>query len=113
MLRCRTERHCLLSDHPPESSTVIAGKIQLAPDSGELRVEGRTVLLSTPLSQLLRVLMENHRRVVTRRALMMAMWGTASPQRAVELDEQVTALRCALGDDAAIETVLGIGYRLI
>ena len=92
---------------------VTVGSIRLLIDSCEAHVAGRSVTLSATECSLLRVLMEQHPRVVTRTALMMAAWGTARVEAIAMLEGQIDALRARLGKDAKIETVTGIGYRLL
>ena len=92
---------------------VAVGSIRLIVDSCEAHVAGRCVILSATECSLLRVLMEQHPRVVTRTALMIAAFGAARVESIAMLEGQIDALRARLGEDAKIETVTGIGYRLL
>jgi DNA-binding response OmpR family regulator len=98
---------------PSVSTVVVAGELRLAFDTRELRFGGRSVLLEPDIAQLLRLLMEERGCVVTRTRLMTAIWGAASIDRAPALEERVNALRAAAGNALDIETVTGIGYRLV
>jgi hypothetical protein len=44
---------------------------------------------------------------------MTAICGSASTERAGPLEDRVSALRAVAGDAVLIETVTGIGYRLV
>jgi DNA-binding winged helix-turn-helix (wHTH) protein len=85
---------------------------------GEHRLvrEGRSVPLTGKAFETLRVLVERHGSVVSKRDLMNAVW----PETTVEennLDRNISALRKALGEKTTgrqyIETVPRVGYRFI
>jgi DNA-binding response OmpR family regulator len=98
----------------PEAPAVVAtGSIRLLVDSCEAYVHERRVTLTPTECCLLRVLLEQHPRVVTRTSLMMAAWGVAQAESIAKLAAQIDVLRASLGDDVKIETVTGIGYRLL
>jgi DNA-binding response OmpR family regulator len=63
--------------------------------------------------RLLRALFDHREQVVTRTALMLAAWGTANPERISVLEDAINHLRERLGKEVIIETVTGIGYRLL
>src|SRR6516225_2436663 len=78
--------------------------------------EGRPIPLTGKAFETLRVLVERHGSLVSKRELMDAVW----PETAVEennLDRNISALRKALGETADtrryIETVPRVGYRFI
>ena len=87
-------------------------------DVGERRLlsQGRTVALRGKAFDTLRVLVENHGRLVAKEALMKAVW----PDALVEdgnLANTIATVRKVLGSDATpsdhVETVPGHGYRFI
>lgn len=95
------------------ATTVAAGSLRLLVDSCEVYVADRRVELSPTECSLLRVLMEQHRRVATRTALMIAAWGVAQVESIALLEDHITALKARLGDEVTVETFPGIGYRLL
>ncbi len=94
------------------AAIVAAGCLRLLVDSGEVYVADRRVELNPIECSLLRVLMEQHQRVATRTALMIAAWGVARVESIALLDEQIAALKTRLGNEVTIEAFPGIGYRL-
>jgi len=93
------------------------GKVSLAPepsgivvtDVGAL-VDGKEVKLTGRERELLKVLVENRGRVVSKEELLQKVWkGEAVSKRVV--DVHVKHLRDKIGD--RIETVWGVGYRLV
>jgi DNA-binding response OmpR family regulator len=98
---------------PEAPAVVVAGSIRLLVDSCEAYVHERPVALSPTECRILRVLLEQHPRVVTRTALMVAAWGIAQVESITKLAGEIDVLRARLGDDVKIETVTGIGYRLL
>jgi DNA-binding response OmpR family regulator len=87
--------------------------LRLAPDRSEAQVGQRYITLTDQECRLLRALIEEREQVVTRTALMTAVWGMASPDRITLLDNAIERLRERLGAKVTIETVTGIGYRLL
>lgn len=76
---------------------------------------GREVKLPPKCQRLLRILMQAPNRVFTRAELEMAVWGELLPDSDV-LRAHIYILRRALtakGEDDPIETVRGLGYRLM
>jgi DNA-binding response OmpR family regulator len=97
-----------------EPATIVAaGCLRLLVDSCEVYVADRRVELSPTECSLLRVLMEQHQRVATRTALMIAAWGAARVESIALLEDQIAALRSRLGHEVRIEAFPGIGYRLL
>jgi len=84
--------------------------------SGELRRRGQRVPLLGTASELLRVLIEERHRVVTKDELLDRVWRGAAVEEG-NLSTYITKLRTALGDDAQsprfIRTHHGHGYRFI
>ena len=84
--------------------------------SGELRRDGRRIPLLGTASELLRVLIEERHRIVSKDELLQRVWRGA-PVEEGNLPTYITKLRTALGDDPQapqfIRTHHGRGYRFI
>lgn len=84
--------------------------------SGELRLEGRRIPLLGTASELLRVLIEERHRVVSKDELLRRVWRGAAVEEG-NLSTYITKLRTALDDDPHaprfIRTHHGRGYRFI
>ena len=104
---------------PPSASgtfsvSMASGDIlRLSPDRCAAQVGQRYITLTDQECRLLRALIEEREQVVTRTALMTAIWGAASPDRIALLETAIDRLRERLGAQVKIETVTGIGYRLL
>ena len=94
------------------------GPFELDSDSGELRNNGTPVHLQPQPTQILKILLENHGKLVTREEIQQELW---SQQTFVEfevgLNQAIKKLREAIGDSAQtptyIETIARKGYRFI
>lgn len=107
------------ADPSADSSTRFRfGTFELDDGSGDLSRQGRPVALSPRPLAVLRVLVANAGRTVTRRRLRESVWGA---EAYLEFDQSLNScirrLRAALGDDPQaprfIETVPRRGYRFI
>jgi DNA-binding response OmpR family regulator len=79
-----------------------------------IRVDGRAVRLTRREFELLRYLIENRNRVVSRDRLLERVWGYDRVIETRSVDVHVGRLRAKLGEAGAqIETVVGLGYRFI
>ena len=77
-----------------------------------ISVDGRPVELTRREFDLLRCLVENRNRVMTRDRLLERVWGHNQPNDCRAVDVHMGRLRAKLGPAAIqIETVVGIGYR--
>jgi DNA-binding response OmpR family regulator len=94
-------------------STTSGGVVRFSPDRCEAWIGQRCITLPDQDCRLLRALIEERGQVVTRTALMLATWGTASRERIPVLETAIERLRERLGPGVTIETVTGIGFRLI
>jgi DNA-binding response OmpR family regulator len=83
-------------------------------DAVSIRVDGRAVRLTRREFELLRYLIENRNRVVSRDRLLERVWGYERVIETRSVDVHVGRLRAKLGEAGAqIETVVGLGYRFI
>jgi DNA-binding response OmpR family regulator len=89
------------------------GVLRFSPERSEASIGDRYITLNDQDCRLLRALIEERGQVVTRTDLMLATWGAASQERVAALDHAIDRLRDRLGPVVTIETVIGIGYRLV
>jgi DNA-binding response OmpR family regulator len=79
-----------------------------------VRVDGQLVRLSRMELQLLRFLIRNAHRVVSRELLAESVWGHRRSVHSRSLDVHIARLRSKLGSAGTqIETVVGVGYRFL
>jgi DNA-binding response OmpR family regulator len=103
----------LLRRGAPEPRT--SAGVRIEADSRRAWVEDRELHLTAKEFDLLRVLLRDAGKVVTREQLMREVWDTEWWNSTKTLDMHVSWLRRKLGDDAAdphyIVTVRGVGFR--
>jgi two-component system phosphate regulon response regulator PhoB len=79
-----------------------------------IKVDGASVRLTRREFELLRFLVQNRNRVVSRDRLLERVWGYESSLETRSVDVHVGRLRQKLGPVAnQIETVIGLGYRFV
>ena len=90
------------------------GRLRIDPRRREVTIDDRRVELRPREFDLLAALARDPGVVLTRDALLEDVWGTDFPGETRTVDVHVAEVRKKLGDDGpAIETVRGIGYRLV
>ncbi len=90
------------------------GSLRIDPRRREATVNDRRLDLRAREFDLLVALARDPGVVLTRDALLEDVWGTDFPGETRTVDVHVAEVRKKLGDDApAIETLRGIGYRLV
>ena len=90
------------------------GSLYLCPDRHEIKVDGEQIDLTYKEFSLLCLFCENRGIVLTRSQLMDKVWGLEAEFENRTLDVHIRTLRSKLGAAGAyIETVRGIGYRMI
>ena len=90
------------------------GSLRIDPRRREATVNDRRLDLRAREFDLLVALARDPGVVLTRDALLEDVWGTDFPGETRTVDGHVAEVRKKLGDDApAIETLRGIGYRLV
>ncbi len=111
-LLARTRALMRRTPHEAEESGPL---IRLDPDARRAFVGDEELQLTVKEFDLLRVLMRERGKVVSREQLMREIWETAWLGSTKTLDMHVSVLRRKLGDDAAqprfITTVRGVGFR--
>lgn len=91
------------------SDVLVCGNISLDEKSMSVSIDGRTVELNNKEFQLLRFLMHNEGRALSRDAILDAVWGYDEGETRT-VDNHIARLR-KLGVHN-IETVFGVGYKL-
>ena len=89
------------------------GLLKIDAASFSVLYKGRDVRMTRKEFALLSELARNHGRVLTREVLLDRVWGVAYYGDSRTLDVHIRRLRQKLGDASLIETVTGIGYRLV
>jgi DNA-binding response OmpR family regulator len=97
------------------ATTLYRGRHLLADfDAAAVAVDGQAVRLTRREFELLRFLVENRNRVVSRDRLLQRVWGYLESIETRSVDVHVGRLRAKLGPAGdQIETVVGMGYRFI
>ncbi|HZT66673.1 MAG TPA: response regulator transcription factor [Acidimicrobiales bacterium] len=92
------------------------GNLEIRPDAGEVRLDGRTVHLTRTEFHLLCELAENAGKVLSREQLLERVWGYGYFGDARLVDVHVRRLRTKVERDPAapthVVTVRGLGYKL-
>jgi DNA-binding response OmpR family regulator len=92
-----------------------AGGLRLDPAALEVSLHGRQVRMPMRELRLLQLLMVHADRVVTREQIRKGVWGGAPGSNTITV--HVQRLRHRLGDDQddprVIQTIRGVGYRLV
>lgn len=96
-------------DHVP----LIAGDVELRPAAREVEVAGEAVALTQREFDLLAYLLARPGRVVGRDELLEAVWGFLAQGQTRTVDVHVAQLRSRLGRPGLIQTVRGVGYKLV
>ena len=89
------------------------GSLRIDPSTFSVRYQGTDVRMTRKEFALLSELARNQGRVLTREALLDRVWGMNYFGDSRTLDVHIRRLRQKLGDPELIETVTGIGYRLV
>jgi len=99
----------------PGAATVYRGKHLVADfDAVAIAVDGESVRLTRREFELLRCLVENRNRVLSRDRLLERVWGYDRLVETRSVDVHVGRLRGKLGEAGKqIETVIGLGYRFV
>ena len=95
------------------SGVFTAGSLTLNPNNGMVISEDREIKLTAREYGILRVLMENKGRVISREQLLDMVWGYNNDTDERVLDTHIRNLRKALGDNGKlIKTVIRRGYKI-
>ncbi|MBO3746494.1 response regulator transcription factor [Streptosporangiaceae bacterium NEAU-GS5] len=98
-----------------ERAVLTVGTVELDVSAYQVKVHGRIVHLPLREFELLHYLMRNADRTVTREQIMRHVWHSADAMSTNTIAVHVKRLRARLGDedDTLIQTVRGVGYRLV
>ena len=96
-----------------ESEELVAGPVRIDLRAHRVTVRGEEVQLTGKEFDLLTVLARDAGAVVDRERILREVWHTTWYGSSKTVDVHVAALRRKLGDPALIETVRGIGLRLV
>ena len=99
---------------PGSGRTIVVGNVRIDPARHEVHVSERPVSLRAKEFELLEAFCRQPGIVLTRDRLLEDVWGFAYPGETRTVDVHVKQLRDKLaGADAKIETVWGVGYKLV
>jgi DNA-binding response OmpR family regulator len=99
---------------PGTGRTIVVGNVRIDPARHEVHVSDREVSLRAKEFELLEAFCRQPGIVLTRDRLLEDVWGFAYPGETRTVDVHVKQLRDKLaGADAKIETVWGVGYKLV
>ena len=97
-----------------EPAPLHVSDVTIDPDRREVTVAGRSATLRTKEFDLLHTLADNRGRVLSREQLLNLVWGFDFYGQTRTVDVHVAHLRKILaGSHVSIETVTGIGYKLV
>jgi two-component system, OmpR family, response regulator MprA len=102
----------LLRRNRPPAEQLAFDDLVLDPGGGVARRAGEDLSLTRREAQLLELLLDNPRRVVTREVALERVWGGQGEAGVNVVDRYVGYLRRKLGDPPLIHTVRGVGFRL-
>ncbi|HRI78050.1 MAG TPA: response regulator transcription factor [Cyclobacteriaceae bacterium] len=102
-------------DTTSSSDHVLIGKFEFIPNRYELKKGDATRKLSHREAMLLQVLAENKNTIVTRKDVLLRVWGDDSFFNSRNLDVYITKLRDFLKEDPGVEiiTIKGVGYHFV
>lgn len=113
-LLARIRAH-LRRSHQPEERVLQWERLWFNTSTCEVTYEGQPVKLTAKELGLLRLLMSRGRQVLSRRAILEALWQGEDPPEEETIKSHIRTLRHKLakaGSPDLIETVYGLGYRL-
>ncbi|MFF3669216.1 response regulator transcription factor [Microtetraspora malaysiensis] len=98
-----------------ERTVLTIGNVALDVTAYQVKVSGKIVHLPLREFELLHYLMRNADRTVTREQIMRHVWHASDAMSTNTIAVHVKRLRARLGDvdDRMIQTVRGVGYRLV
>lgn len=91
------------------------GRFEFDPVRFDLKIGGSSKKLSHREAMLLQILSDNRNSVVSRKEILLRIWGDDSFFNSRTLDVYITKLRDHLGADPSIEiiTIKGVGYQFV
>ncbi|MDX3187205.1 response regulator transcription factor [Streptomyces sp. MN03-5084-2B] len=101
------------ADPPPAPESLAGGRLVIDRRARRVHVDGAEVALSPKEYDLLAFLADAPGAALTREQIMEAVWDAHWFGPTKTLDVHIGALRRKLGDAAVVETVRGVGFRLV
>lgn len=103
------------TQHEESEVVVTCGPITLNDDTHEVHMSGELVDLSPTEFRLLKYLMQNTGKVVSKKTLLATVWGMEFASSTAVVDTYVSYLRRKLHHDGfeGLRTVRGVGYQLV
>jgi two-component system, OmpR family, response regulator len=95
------------------AESLSCGSVELRRDAREASRAGVALDLTMKEFDLLACFLENAGLALTRERLLEQVWGLEFPGGTRTVDQHVAQLRAKLGDTLVIETLRGIGYKLV
>ncbi|WP_440105648.1 response regulator transcription factor [Streptosporangium sp. H16] len=107
--------HAAFTGETGTRRALVVGPVELDVNAYQVKVGGRIVHLPLREFELLHYLMRNAHRTVTREQIMRHVWNSTETTSTNTIAVHVKRLRARLGDndDQLIQTVRGVGYRLV
>lgn len=107
--------HAAFTGESGARRVLVVGKVELDVNAYQVTVGGRIIHLPLREFELLHYLMRNAHRTVTREQIMRHVWNSTDTASTNTIAVHVKRLRARLGDtdDQLIQTVRGVGYRLV
>ena len=103
----------VLRDRSAGPSAVVRGRLRVDPMRGEARLGSRALKLERRPLMMLSLLATRSGEVVPRAELLERVWGTTYTGFEHSMEQAVHQIRRELREPGWIETVRGIGYRLV
>ncbi|MDT3395501.1 response regulator transcription factor [Streptomyces sp. B1866] len=91
---------------------IFRGPLHIDLASREVRLHGRSVLLTRKEFEVLRMLASRPGAVVSREEITVKIWNGNCPRGSRTIDTHISSLRAKLGARTWIRTVRGIGFRM-
>ena len=89
------------------------GKLYVSPEKHDVKVDGKSVILTLKEFETLCMLLENRHTVLTRDQILNKIWGYSFDGESRTVDVHIRTLRQKLGAEGdVIETVRGVGYKI-
>jgi DNA-binding response OmpR family regulator len=107
-------RRSVTAEGTPPSAVYRGTRLVADFDAAAVSVDGRSVRLTRREFELLKCLLQNRNRVLSRDRLLERVWGYDRSVETRSVDVHVGRLRSKLGPAGAqIETMVGLGYRFV
>ena len=97
----------------PPADALVLGDVELRRGAREASRAGAALDLTMKEFDLLACFMEHAGLALSREQLLEQVWGLEFPGGTRTVDQHVAQLRAKLGDSLQIETLRGIGYKLV